>query len=95
MIDPRCDNPDCPYTFRRHDDSGIQAVLAAIGDVQGRLGRIETTLSTTSNLVATHDTEINNLKSDHKSRIERKWLLVSAIIGASVSIIAGLFRVNR
>lgn len=95
MSDPKCDNPNCPYVFRRQEDSGTQAILDAIGDVRNRLGSIETTLRTTTNLVATHETEINNIKTDHKSKIERKWLLVSAVIGASLSILAGMFKGNH
>ena len=69
--DPQCSNPDCPMILRRHEDTGIQAVLSAIEGVNARLGSIDTHLMTVTTKVAVHETEIEAIK-DRTDDLERR-----------------------
>ncbi len=93
--DPQCPNPDCPMLLRRTEDTGIQAVLAAIGEVNTRVGRIDDNLLAIAKTVATHDTEITTMKTDAKDSVSKKWVLIAAFIGASPAVIAWIAKVLK
>ena len=67
--------------LRRHEDTGIQAVLSAIEGVNARLGSIDTHLMTVTTKVAVHETEIEAIKDNAKGSVDRRWMIAAASIG--------------
>lgn len=90
MPDKPCPYPNCPNQFRRQDDTGIQAVLAAIGEVNHRLGRIDGRLSETAALVAVHESAIEAMSQENRTRIDRKWVIAVAVLAWVPALWSGL-----
>jgi len=97
MTDRKCPMPNCPEGGfgRRQDDGGTQMILSAIGEVHNRLGRIESFQAKTAERVGAHSGEIENLKAINKSKMDKKWILVSAFIGAATTLFASVLKVGK
>lgn len=98
--DVPCPNPDCPHMnyLRRADDTGTQIILNAIGEVNIRLGRMESGLAKAASRVERHSGEIEALQAENKTRIDKKWVLIAAITGPIATWVmsaVGIFKVGK
>lgn len=90
MPDKPCPYPNCPQQLRRQEDTGIQAVLAAIGEVNHRLGKIDSRLSETVALVAVHESTLETMSTENRTRVDRKWVIAVAILAWVPALWSGL-----
>ena len=93
--DAPCPNPDCPMLFRRHEDTGIQAVLSAIEGVNARLGSIDNHLMAVTTQVAGHEKEIETIKDNAKGSVDRRWMIAAASIGLLPAIFGWFVKLVR
>jgi hypothetical protein len=56
---------------------------------------MESNIAKTAERIGAHSGEIENLKAASKSRMDKKWLLVSAFIGATTTLLASALNVFK
>ncbi len=79
--DAPCPNPDCPMMLRRTEDTGIQAVLQAINNLETTVRGMNQTVQSIATAVAVHETKITTMEQTSKGSVDRRWMIAAASIG--------------